>query len=133
MARPPLSDRFGGDSGFGEHALGCAGSGPRLAVVAGVAQGHAEPGQGDDDVEGAVIAAVGDADDPALQPALAAGDGDPVTVAQFLRAVFEQLDERAVYIAEAEKTEIVGADGALAGASFKVARFQSFNYPTMKP
>jgi hypothetical protein len=53
-------------------------------------------------------------------PAQAAGGdsgdaaGDAVAIAEFLRAVFEEADERPVDIAEAEEAEVVGGDGFLA-------------------
>jgi len=40
--------------------------------------------------------------------------GDAVALAEFLRAVFEEADERPVDIAEAEEAKVVGGDGFLA-------------------
>ena len=61
-------------AGLGEDLLRGPGAGTRLDVVAELVQGHLEPAEGDEDVEGAVVAAMGDADDLALQVSLAAGD-----------------------------------------------------------
>ena len=36
-----------------------------------------------------------------------------MAVAEFLRAVFEEADQRPVDVAEAEEAEVVGADGSL--------------------
>lgn len=49
---------------------------------------------------------------------------DAVTVVQFLRAIFEQLHQRAVDVAEAQKAEVIGSDGSRA----PVSRFQSFKF-----
>jgi hypothetical protein len=59
-----------------EDALGGA-RGARLDLGAEVTEGGLQRGQGDHDVEGAVVAAVGDPDDLPLQLSLAAGRGDP--------------------------------------------------------
>ena len=54
--------------------------------------------------------------DPAQVARGDSGDavGDAVALAEFLRAVFEQTDERPVDVAEAEKAEVVSADRFLA-------------------
>ena len=51
--------------------------------------------------------------DPAQAAGGDAGDavGDAVAVAEFLRAVFEQADQRPVDVAEAEEAEVVKVDG----------------------
>jgi hypothetical protein len=51
--------------------------------------------------------------DPAAASRGDSGDavGDAVAIAEFLRAVCEQADERSVDVAEAEEAEVVGADG----------------------
>ena len=83
--QPTGRPRRAASAGRREHALGRRGARAGLGVVAEVAQRHLERGQGDHDVEGPVVAAVGDARDPALQVALPAGDRDPVAVAHQLR------------------------------------------------
>jgi hypothetical protein len=53
--------------------------------------------------------------DPSQAARSHAGDAifDSISVAEFLTAIFEKADERAVDVAEAEKTEIEGADACL--------------------
>ena len=63
-------------------ALRGADAATELDLVAEVAQRHLEGGDGGDDVEGAHVAEMGDADDLALQLILAAGEGHAHAVAQ---------------------------------------------------
>ena len=64
-----------------EDALSRRHPGAGLALVTELAQRHLERGDGDDDVEGAEVSAVGDAGDAPLQPALPSRDGDAEPVA----------------------------------------------------
>src|ERR687896_1018602 len=77
--------RAGRQAGFEEDPLGGRHARAQLGLVAQPAQGHLEGGHGDDDVEGAEVAAVGDAGDPALQASLPARDRDAEAVAHELR------------------------------------------------
>src|SRR5947208_12680412 len=86
-ATPALCHGFGGLARFGEDALRRPRSAARLDRVAELAEGHLEAGEGDDDVEGAVVAAVGDPHDASLQVPLAARHGDAVVVAHQLRGL----------------------------------------------
>ena len=50
-----------------------------------------------------------------------------MTIAQFLRAVVQQADERPVDVAEAEEAEVEDLDvGDLVEPDFKVSKFQCF-------
>jgi hypothetical protein len=50
-----------------------------------------------------------------------------VALAQFLGAVFEEADKRAVDVSEAEEAEVLGADSGVLDAEIcKVSRFQGF-------
>src|SRR5215211_1880455 len=80
-----LGDRLGGHAGLGEHPLRAADAGTRLDRETELPQRHLERRQGDDDVEAAVVAAVSDAHELALEAALAAGDRYPEAVAHQLR------------------------------------------------
>src|SRR5215208_424368 len=68
-----------------EHTLRGGDARAELDVVAEIVEGHFQSGDGDDDVEGAEVAAVSDARDLALQVSLAAGDRDAESVAHELR------------------------------------------------
>ena len=64
--RSSLAHRLGCDPSLGEHALRPAGARARLHLDTEIAQRHLERRQRGDDVERAVVAAVGDPDDPSL-------------------------------------------------------------------
>src|SRR5215208_763419 len=68
-----------------EDALGGGDAGAQLELVAQLAQGHLQSGHRHDGVEGAEVAAVGDARDLALQVSLPARDRDAEAVAHQLR------------------------------------------------
>src|SRR5581483_3215374 len=74
--------------------------------------------------------------DPPDAPRSDSGDAelDGVAVAQFLRTLLQQTDQRAVYVAVAEEAEVVSADGeVLERRSCKVLKFQSFNVSKLMP
>src|SRR4051795_3903378 len=68
--------RRGRDAGVDEDALGGADAGAVLDLGAELVERHLEPRQRRQDVERAEVAAVGDADDPALELVLPAVGGD---------------------------------------------------------
>ena len=74
--------------------------------------------------------------DPPDAPRSDSGDAelDGVAVAQFLRTLLQQTDQRAVYVAVAEEAEVVSADGeVLERRSGKILKFQSFNVSKLTP
>src|SRR3954469_3736000 len=72
-----LAGGGGGHAGLDEHALCGAHAGAQLDVVAELGEHHLQARERGQDVEGAEVAAVGDAQDLALQLLLAAVGGDP--------------------------------------------------------
>src|SRR5918998_2590419 len=111
-------------TGLQEDSLGRGHAGAQLDLVAQLAQGHLERGDGHEDVERAEVAAVGDAGDPALEVSLTAGDRDAEPIAHRLRhggpvdrvGQLDRRDHVRVLVRLAEQAELECA-GSLPGGA----------------